>query len=1182
MKTNLQLEKTIIILLFFLLPAVKIAGQAISKVSMVDTSNSPFWIHMMQDPNANFHSTVSAFNKYWRNKPVTRGNGWEVFKRWEYIMCGRVASDGTLPAPDAVFNAWNDYTQTNNSAQGSWVSLGPSTVPSPGPAGYLGLGRLNVIAFHPTDQNKIYAGAPSGGLWITNDNGISWNPATDNLPTLGVSAIVVDFSNPSNIFLGTGDRDHGDAPGMGVFKSANGGVTFTASRVGMGNVTVSKLIQHPGSALVFLAATTSGIFRSDDGGAIWTLIKDGSFRDICFKPGNPNIVYAASLGNFFRSSDNGLSFIQITAGIPIIGYSTEERGIIGVTSANPNYVYFLQSNGSGAFEGIYRSTDSGLTFTTRSTTPNILDWSCDGSGTNGQGWYDLGIAVDPANAETVYAGGINVWKSTNGGTSWSINSHWNGDCGVPAVHSDCHFLGFSPINSRLYSGNGGGIYYTSNGGSTWTDCTAGMVIGQIYKIGQSQTDSLKTIVGFEDNGTSFNSSAGWVSVVGGDGMECAIDFQNAAYTYNSQNPGAIFRRFNNASEQQIAGYGIFGIDEAGSWITPFALSENDPGKMFIGYKNVWRCNDVKATTPAWTKISAGDSVDCTVIEQSPANPDILYVVRYGSMKRTDNANATTPTWTDCTLPGGIAPTDLEAHPTSSSTIYATSGSKVYKSTDRGAYWTLLPGTLPQIPVNTIVYDKNSNEGLYIGTQTGVLYKNSTMSNWVVYNTNLPVVDIRELEIYYSSNPAKNKIFAGTFGRGLWKSDLYTGTTQLPVANFSLSPVVPCQGQNVQLTDLSTNNPTSWVWSFSPSSVTYINSTNSNSQNPQVQFNTNATYSVQLVSTNSFGSSLPFTYQVSVGGTNAPFAESFESIIIPDNWEVVNPDGAITWKLTNAYGNGVSSSSAFMDFYNYYSSKPGQIDELISQPVKLTGTVSPLLVFKVSYRPYPGAADTLRIFISTDCGNTWGATPVYNKAGSELATGPDLDSQFIPSVPTDWREETASLASYIGGSVKVKFQAINGYGNDLYIDDVFIGDQVPLITVITPNGGEVWQQGTVHNINWSDNISENVKIELYKGGALNLQIAASTASSGSFSWTIPPNQVFGSDYKVKITSTTNSGLYGFSASNFSISCPTFVAGSISSSQTICYNSAPTQLSATSPIGGSSPYSYQWQSSPDNVT
>ena len=361
-----------------------------------DTASYPYWIQMMQDPTANFFQTQRAFNLYWQDRPITKGCGWKVFKRWEYKMQFRITPDGRKPAPDAVVKAMETYAKGTLSANGSWISLGPSTIPAPGPAGYEGIGRLNVVAFHPTDQNKIYVGAPSGGFWMSSNGGSTWATTTDSLATLGVSAIIVDYSNPVKILIGTGDRDAGDAPGLGVYKSLDGGLTWSASKTGMGNQTVGKIIQDPTNSQVFLAATGGGIYRSTDGGANWTQTRSGNFKDICFKPGDPSIVYAAYNADFYRSVNNGQSFTQITSGL-----TSGQRGSIAVSAANPAYVYLLQSNSSSGFKGVYRSTDSGLNFTTRSTSPNILDWSCDGSGSGGQGWYDLAIAANPLNAEII-------------------------------------------------------------------------------------------------------------------------------------------------------------------------------------------------------------------------------------------------------------------------------------------------------------------------------------------------------------------------------------------------------------------------------------------------------------------------------------------------------------------------------------------------------------------------------------------------------------------------------------------------------------------------------------------------------------------------------------------------------------------------------------------------------------
>jgi len=835
-----------------------------------DTANFPYWIQMMQDPDANFFQTQRAFNIYWKDRKITRSSGWKVFKRWEYMMQSRVNPDGTLPSPDAVFRAYEEYLKNSRSSSGDWVSLGPATIPDPGDPGYKGLGRLNVVAWHPTDASKFYVGSPSGGMWQTTDGGSTWITHTDTMPTLGVSAIVVDYSNPDKILIGTGDRDAGDAPGLGVYKSTDGGNTWVPSKTGMENKTVGRIIQHPTNNQIFLAATSGGVYRSTNGGENWTQSVTGNFKDIHFKQNNPNIVYAAAGADFYRSTDNGASFVKITDGL-----TGAQRGAIAVTAANPEYVYFLQSNSASGYKGVYRSTNSGVSFTTRSTSPNILDWSCDGSGTGGQGWYDLAIAVSPTNPETVYVGGVDVWKSTNGGTTWEINSHWYGGCDVPAVHADCHFLGYSPVDGQLYAGNDGGVYSTNNSGIDWTDHTVGMTIGQIYKLGQAQTVKDKVINGFQDNGTYTLTPDGWVATGGGDGMECAVDYLNGSYTYHTIYYGDIYRRLNNASEKHIAGNGVYGIDESGAWVTPFILGVPEPKQMFVGYKNVWRCNDVKVSSPVWKKISdklaGNNNNDMAVLEQSPADPNLLYAVRYDNkLFRTENCLDDNPLWYDISsyLPTPGTASDLKAHPADPNVLYMTLAKKVYKSEDKGLTWTNITGTLPNVNMNTVTYYKNAPEGLYVGSDAGVYYKDSTMSDWIPFSEGLPANGrITELEIYYDDDSiSEDAIRASSYGRGLWGSDMYQSA---PDADFTSNKTLIPIACGVDFLDLSAGVPTNFQWTF-----TGGNPSTSSVKNPtDIVYNTAGTYPVTLKVWNSIGSdSITKIDYITVSNTLLPLVD----------------------------------------------------------------------------------------------------------------------------------------------------------------------------------------------------------------------------------------------------------------------------------------------------------------------
>lgn len=702
------------------------------------SAQSGDFISLMQNPDLKFTEIQEAFNTYWTGRDDYKGNGWKVFKRWEYINELRVLPDGKLQAPGYVMKEYEQYlkeTNSDRSANGNWTLIGPSAYPVNATSQPTGMGRVNAIAFHPTNVNTIYIGAPAGGFWKTTDGGATWTDLSANMPTLGVSSILIHPTVPDIIYLGSGDRDAGDAPGMGVFRSADGGVSWNQINSSMGNVTVGGMVMHPTDPDIIIASTSEGVYRTTNGGGTWSQRISGNFKDVLYNPGDPTIVYAVSSSalngaGFYRSSDGGVNWTEITSGI--LNAATPAAGariVIGVSPANPSYVYLVQIQETNRrFQGLLRSTDSGLNFSTMSTTPNIFDYDCDGSGTASQATYDLCIAVDPADANTIYVGSINNWKSTDGGANWTIASHWVGSTyGYPcaaSVHADQHCYGWN--DGKLYVGHDGGISWTGNGGTSWTEISDGLAINQIYKIGQSATDADLTIFGQQDNGTAVSEGSVITTVIGGDGTESLIDYTDANYRYGCYVRGDIYRSTGGYYERIAFNYN--GITTYGRWVTPYLLHKTNPNIMFAGYVNVWRTNNVKtASSPSvsWSAISSGETITCIEIEQSPVDLDILYAVRADaytrSLKRTDNANAApgSVTWTDCALPGGYAPTDLEPHPTDANIIFAAAGYGVYKSTDKGASWTDISGSLPMLFTNNLVYDKNSSEGLYVANQTGV-------------------------------------------------------------------------------------------------------------------------------------------------------------------------------------------------------------------------------------------------------------------------------------------------------------------------------------------------------------------------------------------------------------------------------------------------------------------------------
>ena len=227
----------------------------------------------------------------------------------------------------------------------------------------------------------------------------------------------------------------------------------------------------------------------------------------------------------------------------------------------------------------------------------MLGYYTDGSGgSGGQGTYDWCIAVKPDDVNTVFIGGVTTWKSTNGGTTFTANTNWTSHpfyniSGVPVVHADKHALVYQN-NTTLFEGNDGGIYKTTNGGTSWTDLSNGLVISQIYRIGVSQTSPTTVITGLQDNGSKLFNSGTWSDVKGGDGMECIVDYSSSTYMYATYVQGQISRSTNSGSSFPTdISANIPGGQPTGAWVTPYVISPSSSSTLFAGYDKVWKTTD---------------------------------------------------------------------------------------------------------------------------------------------------------------------------------------------------------------------------------------------------------------------------------------------------------------------------------------------------------------------------------------------------------------------------------------------------------------------------------------------------------------------------------------------------------------------------------------------------------------
>ena len=1066
---------------------------------LVKTGYSQTWVEKMQDPTVNFYDVQKSFNDYYKNserehrKEEARdqeelaeklakqeksgikapkgqillsgekeeeelSGGWEVFKRWESYMTPRLYPSGDR---SVMTNAWNDYLNHYYAGpmraaghapmSAGWALIGPTTsIPSGGG----GAGRVNFVRFDPTTTNTIYVGSPGGGLWKSTNSGATWATQTDNLAVIGCTDLAINPTNTLIQYLATGDGEAGDTYSIGVLKTTDGGTTWLPSGLTWlvtNGRTISRLLMNPQNSNTILAATSNGVYRTLNAGAAWTQIATAvdNMKDIEYKPGDTTTIYASSTTLFYKSTNGGTSFVTTATGLPAA--ASLSRLAVAVSAAAPADVYVLASNTAYGLQGVYLSTNSGTSFVAKSTTPNILGYSNTGATAGGQGWYDLSIAVSPTNANLVIVGGVDIWKSTDGGATWTLNAEWTGT-GAPYVHADIHALEFLPASATTYfAGCDGGFFKTSNVGAAWTDLSNGLQISEAYRIGLSKTNANLLNTGWQDNGTArWTGTAAWDRPLGGDGMEAIIDWSNASVQYGEIYYGSISKTTTagNYNTNIVASGGAAGtVNADGDWVTPYIEAPSNAATLFVGKSQVFKSTN-SGTTWAQVGTVSGGTGNIIAVANAASNINYIYAAKIDKFYVCTTGAA----FVDRTagLPTASAAISyIAVDPLNANRVWVTfSGysatNKVWYSADAGVTWSNYSTGLPNLPANCIVYQASaSNDPLYVGTDVGVYYKDNTAGSWVAYNTGLPNVSVRELEIQYTAL----KLRAATFGRCIWQSDLYSPGTAVPVADFKANRTNICVGDCINFTDLSAGSPTSWAWTFTGAATT-----SSALQNPTgICYNAAGTFAVSMIATNVNGSNtMTKTLYITVSAPIAlPLVEGFQgATFVPAGWFLNNPDADMTWaQITTVGGFSTSTSSALMDNYSPTTSIAGTIDEMYTPKYIFTGISTATMTFDVAYARYNNTYfDSLNVFVSTNCGATW--TNVYTKGGITLKTAPDdSTTAFVPTA-AQWRTETVNMTPYAGmANVSVKFQSHSGWGQRLYLDNVNItGAGAPIASV----------------------------------------------------------------------------------------------------------------------------------------
>ena len=720
----------------------------------IQNNNAQEYLKMMESETYTVQEIIDNGEAYFAERDQGKGSGYIQFKRWEYNAKRLMNEAGYLPRTEAIlaeiqnYNAYlNTSSATRQSLTDNWEELGPqdwNATTSWNP----GVGRITGIAIDQNNSDHMIVGANTGGVWKTIDGGENWMPLGDYFSNLRVYSVTIHPTNSDHYFFGSTN-------GL-IYHSLDAGATWNLLG-DMGTSSVNKILIHPTDpSILFATSQNGGIRKSSDGGLNWVAaVTDSQGYDIEFKPNNPNVVYATGT-NFHVSYNGGESFSTN------VTFESAPK-MIGVSPSDENVIYVLEASG-GSFGGIYKSVNAGFTFSELDHEGrNYFGYDTAGFDSGGQAPRDMDIAVNPEDVNEVHIAGVLTWKSTDGGENFFCTSDWvpgNAEnAGIGYCHADVDLLLFN--GTTLFAGTDGGIFKAEDTANVtaeyYEDLTAGLGIRQLYKIGITQTPEVIITAGSQDNGSSFYSEAeGWKDWIGADGMEGFIDKDNSDKMFGMIQFGGVYRTFNGG--QTTSG---ISTPSQGNWVTPF---EQDPmltDVIYIGLNHVYKS---VASGNNWTAISQELGGNLNQLKIANSNNLVIYTSRGGLLFKTVDGGATD--WLQLPSPGGSI-NSIAIHPTNPEKIAVatTSNSKVFVSEDGGLSWLNYKFNLPGFSALALVWDNNGEDGLYLGMDYGIFYIDNTFNEWQPYSTNLPNVIINELEI----NSADGKIYAGTYGRGIWAS-----------------------------------------------------------------------------------------------------------------------------------------------------------------------------------------------------------------------------------------------------------------------------------------------------------------------------------------------------------------------------------------------------------------------------
>jgi len=723
---------------------------------------------------------------------------------------------------------YNDYLDATRNAKSlhdknkdrnfEWDLIGPENIG----------GRITDLAIS-NDNSTIYVGAASGGIFKTTNNGDSWNQIFNDSPVISIGDIAVDPNNSMIIYAGTGEANASSYSflGNGIWKTTNGGITWMHSGLESSAYIGRIIVDYNNSERVFVAACGTlfssnnqrGVYRSINAGVDWEqilfLTDSTAAIDLVMHPTNPNILYATmwervrglnyrksggETSGIWKTTDGGDNWTELSNGLP----SGENIGRIGIdiSTSNPNILYafydqHIDSNQNYSFLGIFKSINGGESW--QQTNDNsIIDMN------SRFGWYFGQIRIDPNNSNQVFAMGVDLVKTEDGGNSWeAIAGYWNTD----EIHVDHHAMLFDS-EGNLWIGNDGGLYVSDNFGESW-DHINNIPLTQFYAIEIDNQNPYRIYGGTQDNNTIrtlTGSLDDWNDILGGDGFYTIVNPENSNIIYAEYQWGNLYRSNDGGNSMQYIGSEW--AEDRTNWSSPFVINYNNPSNLYFGTYRVWKTiNGGDSWFAISNDLTNGDDGSSyhtiTTIAISKLNSNYILV-------GTDDGNI------HLTINGGLDwenisqaipqrwVTRVAFDPHNEMKIYATlsgfrwdeENSHVFSSNDLGQNWNNISSNLPDLPVNCIVLDPEIPNNIYIGTDSGIFVSFDSGNQWQSFSYNMPKVPITDLKIH---NPTR-KLVSGTYGLSAFSFDL----NQLNLGDINQDGFVNVL-DIVQLVDLILNN-----------------------------------------------------------------------------------------------------------------------------------------------------------------------------------------------------------------------------------------------------------------------------------------------------------------------------------------------------------------------------------------